>query len=256
MSDENGGNGSPTEGSPSEQVLPDAGFVFDRSRAALVVIDPQNDFLSPDGAGWPFFGQSVTENNVVANLTRLFEAAESGGMTVAVSPHYDYPTDWEWEFGGPGEQLLKAIHMFERPGPLTVEGLEGSGADFLEPLKQFILGGSAIIASPHKVWGPESNDLALQLRKRGVSQIVLAGMAANLCVESHLRHLLEEGFEVVVVRDATAGARVTAGDGYLAALTNYSFLANGVWTTEEALSHIRDRGLPSPAPVDEVVATI
>jgi nicotinamidase-related amidase len=46
---------------------------------------------------------------------------------------------------------------------------------------------------------PESNDLALQLRKRGVSQIVLAGMAANLCVESHLRHLLEEGFEVVVV---------------------------------------------------------
>jgi nicotinamidase-related amidase len=58
--------------------------------AALVVIDPQNDFLSPDGAGWPVFGQSVTENKVVANLARLFEAAESGGMTVAVSPHYEY----------------------------------------------------------------------------------------------------------------------------------------------------------------------
>jgi nicotinamidase-related amidase len=41
--------------------------------------------------------------------------------------------------------------------------------------------------------GPQSNDVALQLRKRGVSQLVLAGMAANLCVESHLRHLLEEG---------------------------------------------------------------
>ena len=66
--------------------------------------------------------------------------------------------------------------------------------DFLKELKQFILDGPTIIASPHKIWGPQSNDLALQLRKRGVSQIVLAGMAANLCVESHLRHLLEEGF--------------------------------------------------------------
>jgi len=220
------------------QALPDAGFVFSRPAAALVVIDPQNDFLSPDGAGWPVFGQSVTENKVVANLTRLFEAAESSGMTVAVSPHYEYPADGQWRFGGPGERLLTALHMFARSGPLTVEGLPGSGADFLEQLKPFILDGSAIIASPHKIWGPQSNDLALQLRKRGVSQIVLAGMAANLCVESHLRHLLEEGFEVAVVRDATAGARVTVGDGYLAAVTNYSFLAHAVWVTEQAVSHI------------------
>jgi nicotinamidase-related amidase len=129
--------------------------------------------------------------------------------------------------------------MFERSGPLTVDDLPGSGADFLDQLKQFILDGSTIIASPHKIFGPESNDLALQLRKRGVSQIVLAGMAANLCVESHLRHLLEEGFEVAVVRDATAAPRLAVGDAYLAAVTNYSFLAHAVWMTEEAVSHIR-----------------
>jgi nicotinamidase-related amidase len=224
------------------QGLPDAGFVFEKPRAALVVIDPQNDFLSPEGAGWPVFGQSVTENNTVANLARLFKAAEASDMTVAVSPHYEYPADGEWRFGGPGERLIQALHMFERSGPLTVEGLPGSGADFLEQLKKFILDGSAIIAAPHKMWGPQSNDLALQLRKRGVSQIVLAGMAANLCMESHLRHLLEEGFEVAVVRDATAGPRIDAGDGYLAALTNYSFLAHAVWMTEEAVSHIRGVG--------------
>jgi nicotinamidase-related amidase len=222
----------------AEPVLPDARFVFEKPRAALVVIDPQNDFLSPAGAGWPVFGQSVTDNNTVANLAKLFAAAESNGMTVAVSPHYEYPADGEWGFGGPGEQLISELHMFERSGPLTVEDLPGSGADFLEQLKQFILDGSTIIASPHKMWGPQSNDLALQLRKRGVSQIVLAGMAANLCVESHLRHLLEEGFEVVVVRDATAGPRLATGDGYLAALTNYSFLAHGVWMTEEAVSRM------------------
>ncbi len=218
--------------------LPNATFVFEADRAALVVIDPQNDFLSPNGAGWPVFGQSVTENNVVANLTRLFEAAESRDMTVAVSPHYEYPSDGQWKFGGPGEVLISQLHMFERSGPYTVEGFPGSGADFLDQLKQHVLRGSTIVASPHKVWGPESNDLALQLRKRGVSQIVLAGMAANLCVESHLRHLLEEGFEVAVVGDATASARVPAGDGYLAALTNYSFLAHAVWSTGEAVSHI------------------
>jgi nicotinamidase-related amidase len=238
MSEESAGNGSPTEGSPSEQVLPDAGFVFRRPRAALVVIDPQNDFLSPDGAGWPVFGQSVTANNVVAKLARLFQAAESSEMTVAVSPHYEYPADGKWRFGGPAERLLSELHMFERSGPLTVDDLPGSGADFLEQLKRFILDGSTIIASPHKIFGPETNDLALQLRKRGVSQIVLAGMAANLCVESHLRHLLEEGFEVAVVRDATAAPRVATGDGYLAAVTNYSFLAHAVWMTEEAVSHM------------------
>ena len=99
MSDDNSGR-------PAGQDLPDSGFVFERSRAALVVIDPQNDFLSPGGAGWPVFGRGVTENNTVANLGRLFEAAESVEMTVAVSPHHDYPVDWEWRFAGPAEQLL------------------------------------------------------------------------------------------------------------------------------------------------------
>jgi nicotinamidase-related amidase len=235
-----GSAGPPPGGEEAEQVLPDARFVFDRPRAALVVIDPQNDFLSPDGAGWPVFGQCVTENDTVAHLAELFEAAGSSDMTVAVSPHYEYPADGEWRFGGPAEELLNELHMFRRSGPLTVEGLPGSGADFLEQFKQFIFDGSTIIASPHKIFGPESNDLALQLRKRGVSQIVLAGMAANLCVESHLRHLVEEGFEVAVVRDATAAPRVAAGDGYLAAVTNYSFLAHAVWMTGEAVSHIRE----------------
>jgi len=160
-------------------------------------------------------------------------------MTVAISPRYEYPADGKWRFGGSAEQLLNALHMFERSGPLTVDDLPGSGADFLQQLKQFILDGPAIIASPHKISGPQTNDLALRLRKRGVSQIVLAGMATNLCVESHLRHLLEESFEVAVIGDATAGPRLAAGDGYLAALTNYSFLAHAVWMTEEAVSHLR-----------------
>ena len=49
--------------------------------------------------------------------------------------------------------------------------------------------------------------LVLQLRKRGIDNVILAGMSANLCVESHSRELLEQGFDVTVVKDATAPLR-------------------------------------------------
>ena len=84
------------------------------------------------------------------------------------------------------------------------------------------------------MYGPEQNDLVLQLRKRGINKVILAGMSANLCVESHLRELLEQGFEVAVVGDATAAAVIPDGDGYLAAMINFRFIANTVWTTAEA----------------------
>lgn len=58
-------------------------------------------------------------------------------------------------------------------------------------------------------------------------------MSANLCVESYLRELLEQGFEVALVRDATAATILPEGDGDLAALTNFRFIANGVWTASD-----------------------
>jgi nicotinamidase-related amidase len=63
-------------------------------------------------------------------------------------------------------------------------------------------------------------------------------MSANLCVESHLRALLEEGFEVAVVKDATAAAQAPGLDGYQAALVNYRFLASTIWTTDQATGAI------------------
>ena len=72
-------------------------------------------------------------------------------------------------------------------------------------------------------------------------------MAANLCVEGHLRELVEQGFEVAVVKDATAGPRLPEGDGYLAALVNFRFLASAVWTTAEAVA-LLDGGGPMTAP--------
>ncbi len=131
---------------------------------------------------------------------------------------------------------MHEINMFGRGGALSLDGFRGSGADWLERYKPFIEDGKTIVASPHKVYGPENNDLALQLRKRGIDKVILAGMSANLCVEAHLRELLEQGFEVAVVKDATAGARhPELGDGYKAALVNFGYLANAVLSTDEVV---------------------
>ncbi len=206
---------------------------------ALVITDPQNDFLSPDGVTWELVGNSVTENNTVANIGSLLQAAKASGMPVFVSPHYYYPTDHDWQFGGTIEVLMHDINMFDRTGQLTVEGFANSGGGWLDEYKKFIEDGETVIVSPHKVYGPESNDLALQLRKRGISKIILAGMSANLCVEAHLRELTENGFEVTVVKDATAAAQhPELGDGYAAAIVNFGFIASGVLDTEAAVAAI------------------
>lgn len=184
------------------------------------------------------FGASVEDNDTVEHIDQLLSAAKSAGITVAISPHYYYPSDQDWQFGGPLERFMHSVGMFARTHPLQLEGFDGSGADYLERYKNRILDGKTVVASPHKIVGPQSNDLVLQLRKRGVTQVLLAGMAANLCTESHLRELIEQGFEVVVIRDATAGARLPEGDGYLAALINFRFLASAIWTTDQAVAEL------------------
>lgn len=221
---------------PEKGALPETGFTLNRERAAVVVTDPQVDFLSSQGVTWGVVGESVQEHGTVGNIKRLLTAAKEAGMTVAISPHYYYPTDHGWRFGGPLEKLMHAIGMFDRTSPYSLK--DGSGADFMPEYKDLILDGKTIICSPHKVYGPEANDLVLQLRKARIDQVILAGMSANLCVEAHLRELLEQGFEVAVVRDATAAAKLPEGDGYLAAIINFRYIANALWSTDEAVAQI------------------
>ena len=223
---------------PAKPALPPSDMVLRKGSVALVVTDPQIDFLSPDGVTWGVVGESVTEHRVVDNISRLFRTAKDKGLTVAVSPHYYYPTDHGWKFEGALEKLMHAIGMFDRKGPTNLDGFENSGADFMPEYREFINDGKTIVTSPHKLYGPEQNDLALQLRKNGVDQVILVGMSANLCVEAHMRELLEMGFEVAVVSDATAAAKLPEGDGYLAAIINFRYIANALWTTNEAVALI------------------
>src|SRR6516225_7498120 len=212
---------------------------FDKNDTAVVFTDPQNEVLSETGLAWPLLRESLQENNTIENMGRIFKAAKEYGFEVFISPHYFYPIDKGWKFNGPLETDEATSGMFARKGVLNLDGLEGSGADWLQRFKPYIQDGKTIVVAPHRVFGPETNDLVLQLRKREISKIILGGMLANMCVESHLRELIEQGFEVAVVKDAVAGPRHPVwGDGYQAAMINYQFLAHAVLSTDEVLARM------------------
>uniref|UniRef100_A0A0C1R2F4 Isochorismatase n=1 Tax=Tolypothrix bouteillei VB521301 TaxID=1479485 RepID=A0A0C1R2F4_9CYAN len=210
---------------------------INKNDTAVVVIDPQNDVLSEKGISWDLVGESVKENKTVENIERIFKAAKQNAFEVFISPHYYYPTDYSWKFAGTLEQMVLKSKEFFRSGALSLDGFSDSGADWLDRFKPFIEDGKTVVVSPHKVFGPQNNDLVLQIRRRSISKVILLGMLANLCVESHLRDLVEQGFEVVVVKDATAAPRhPELGDGYKAALINYGYIANAVLSTDEVVS--------------------
>lgn len=218
--------------------LPDPGVKLSKGNTAILITDPQNDFLSPKGATWNLVGKSVVANKTVENIEKLFITAGKKNVPVFVSPHYYYPQDHKWEHGGALEKAMHNMGMFDRKGQLSTEHFNGSGADWLAIYKPYINNGKTVISSPHKVYGPETNDIALQLRKRGIDKVILAGMSANLCTEAHMRELIEQGFEVLVVSDATAAAQMPGLDGYKAALVNFRMIAHAVRTTDQTVKKI------------------
>ena len=62
--------------SAAQAQLPDPGLAIDPEGTALVLIDPQNDFLSPDGVTWGLVGKSITANGTVENIERLLKTAK------------------------------------------------------------------------------------------------------------------------------------------------------------------------------------
>ena len=87
---------------------------FSKKDTALVVIDPQNDVLSEKGVSWGLVGASVTENNTVENLARLFAAAKEQDYGVFISPHYLYPHDQAWQFGGDRPHTASSLALCHR----------------------------------------------------------------------------------------------------------------------------------------------
>jgi len=195
---------------------------IDSNSTALLVIDPQNDFLAETGVVWDLVGEGVVKNQVVDKLAKLIAKARESGVAVFYSPHY-YDKEFEaWKDNNPIDSLMFERKMFDR---------NSSGSDFHPELTP---DDATIVCAPHKnLSGFHTSDVDIQLRKRGIKTIYLCGMSANLCVESHMRDAEEKGYNVIVINDATAAPGDAAYD---AALVNYGFIAHESITAEEALS--------------------
>ena len=202
---------------------------FDKARTAIVITDPQKDFLDKDGKLYGLVAPNMEQLGTIDNIETLMKLSKSKDVTLAVDPLVYTRSDIDWSNAGALQrQLLDLKALYAKT--LDSNDLEGTGADFYEPLKSYIYDGKTLIAGPHKMYGPESNDLMYQLRANNIDTVILAGLVANLCVDSHMRTLMENGFKVYVVKDAVAAP---GDDAYNAALVNYSMIANGVLTTAD-----------------------
>ncbi|MBI5263635.1 MAG: cysteine hydrolase [Bradyrhizobium sp.] len=209
---------------------------LNKARTAVVITDPQNDFLREDGKLYKLLADNLKELGTIDNIDRLMATAKKGGAALAVDPLVYTALDGNWTHAGALQRQLLDMKALHRESLNNSKGFEGSGADFFDRYKPYINDGKTIVVAPHKMYGPESNDLIYQLRSRGIDTVFLAGMVANLCVDSHMRALMENGFKVYVVKDAVAAP---GADAYKAALVNYGMIANGVVTTEDAVKALK-----------------
>ncbi len=225
---------------------------IDKSRTALVVTDMQNEFLEPKETGtyYEMIADGLKERSVVANLERLLVTAQKLGFYVIHSPHWYYPTDLQWTVpGGAIADYLGSIGFCGRKDPVDLDGFEGSRADYFGPFKKYLMDGHTCNAAPHKHFGCEANDIIKQLHMRSVQKVIMAGPVANICLESHMRDIIEAGCEVAMVRDAVAAAVNEEGDGYAAAMVNWRFMANALWTTDETIRKMEAASNVKPSAV-------
>jgi len=192
---------------------------IDTETTAVLFTDPQVELLTPDSVVWDVIGETVEENAVVEKLVRLRDAAKKGDIPV----FYSAQEFTDAEFGCTTPENGIGTMMADR----RMFDADGEGSDFPPELEP---DDNTFVCSPHKgLSGFWSNDIDIQLRQRGIDTIVLAGMGANLCVESHLRDAVENGYEVLAVTDATAAP---GRDALEAALTNFEFIAHETARTD------------------------
>ena len=209
--------------------LPRGKLDIDLKHTAIFITDPQNDFISEGGAAWDLVGEEVVRNKVVEHQVELRKVAQEVGILVFYSPHMytaqDYKT-WPRDKMNGIDKAMFSMGMFQK----------GSwGHEFHPDMKP---DDNTIVMNPHKglsnFW---AGDAVIQLRMHDVTTIILCGMSSNLCVESHGRDAIENGFEVIIVADATAGAGPLSTK---AALVNYEFNANEVVTTSQIINRLRE----------------
>ena len=172
-----------------------AKVVYNKELTALLVIDPYNDFISEGGKIWPRIRGIAEANNCVPHMLQVLNAARKAKLPVFYAMHHrhragDYET---WKYVAPIQRAAWKSKVFEF-------GTWGG-----EIRSEFEPKPGEIVAVEH--WcssGFANTDLDLQLKQRGIHQLIVIGLIAHTCVEATVRFAAELGYEVTIVKDATA----------------------------------------------------
>jgi ureidoacrylate peracid hydrolase len=166
-----------------------------KHRTALLVIDPYNDFISEGGKLWDRLKPVADANNCVPHMLQVLKAARSAGLRVFYTLHHRYrPGDYEtWEYIAPIQKAAWSRKTFEY----------GTWGGEIRP--EFTPQPGDIVAQEH--WcssGFANTDLDLQLKQHSIHKLIVIGLIAHTCVEASVRYAAELGYQVTVVKDATA----------------------------------------------------
>jgi ureidoacrylate peracid hydrolase len=199
-----------------------ANLTFNKEIATLLVIDPYNDFISKGGKVWDRLKGVAEANQCVPHMLQVLNAARKAGLRVFYALHHRYrPGDYEtWKYVAPIQKAAWSRKTFE----------DGTWGGEIRP--EFAPQPGEIVAQEH--WcssGFANTDLDLQLKKHGIQKLIVAGLIAHTCVESTVRFAVELGYDVTLVKDATADY---SEEFMCAALvTNLPNYASAIVTTDE-----------------------
>ena len=200
---------------------------YDRDSTGLLVIDPYNDFISEGGKVWGRIREVAEGNRCIPNMLRILEAARQARLRVFYSLHRRYRLgDYEtWQTLAPIQRAAWRSKVFEH-------GTWGG-----EIRSEFAPQAGDVVAQEH--WcssGFANTDLDLLLKRHGIGRLIVVGLIAHTCVEATVRFAAELGYDVTVVRDATAD--YSAREMSAALDVNLPNYASAVTTTEEVVAAI------------------
>ena len=204
-----------------------ATITYDKQLTALLVVDPYNDFISEGGKIWPRIKAVAEANNCVPHMQQVLNAARKAKLRIFFAMHHRYrPGDYEtWKYIAPIQKAAWLRKTFEH-------GTWGG-----EIRREFEPQPGDIVALEH--WcssGFANTDLDLQLKKHGIHKLIVIGVIAHTCVEATVRFAAELGYEVTMVKDATAD--YSDEEMHAALDVNIPSYANAIVATKEIVESI------------------
>jgi len=173
-----------------------------KGKTAIVLIEPQNDFLSPGGTMYQYIAEQLKKRNVIANLVNLTESAR-GKVKLFYVPFQAFKKGFpELKEGGPGTEGLRGIEMKMKADWGVGAWLEGTpGPEIVEPLRP--REGDVIVRGKLTLDAFHSTALNYLLRANEIENVAICGFHTNWCVESTARSAYDLGYRVIVLKDCT-----------------------------------------------------